>query len=252
MVQRDAVRIFQANFDMVKVLKNYNAYEKGYFNQGKSALKVEDALFEKYEKTEPNMVKIADLDNVTESIDSQEEFITAVYYSPIQISPAAQSAIDRELPKGKEGALKLGAMWLKKSVDENTDSTSGKYTKALAIIQEKSGVSQSEILSYYRRSITAEALALGKKHFEGRLSEAELKKAMAPVIAYYTETNPSRRKLHYNGMVAVAKKFWDKDDGTRAFFVASYRNSIKELNVHLAYQVEREATKSSLSNVSSE
>jgi len=86
------------------------------------------------------------------NIDTPEEFITAAYYSPVEISASARAAINRELPQGREGALRLGAMWLKKSAE--LPQNAGAYQRALSMIMQRSGVSAQEIRDYYVRTMT--------------------------------------------------------------------------------------------------
>ncbi len=126
------------------------------------------------------------------NIDSAEEFISAAYYSSIQISTRAQSAIKKELPQGKEGALRLASMWLRKRA-EHPENRSG-YMSALNIIMNRSRISMNEITDYYAASIEKEIVAKGKRRLGDRYSERELKNTvLRPIINYYV--NPTDENL---------------------------------------------------------
>jgi len=136
-------------------------------------------------------------------IDTPEEFITAAYYSPIQISSKAQTAIDKELPKGKEGAFRLASMWLRKSA-ENPANKAG-YMNALNIIMTRSNISIDEITDYYAKSIEKEIMAKGQKTMGGLYSKDELKNSvLKPLLDYYL--NPTDANLNMVAMTANKTK----------------------------------------------
>jgi len=157
------------------------------------------------------------------NIDTPEEFITAAYYSPIQISSKAQTAIDKELPKGKEGAFRLASMWLRKSA-ENPANKPG-YMNALNIIMTRSNISIDEITNYYAKSIEKEIMAKGQKTMGRLYSKDELKNSvLKPLIDYYL--NPTDANLNMIAMTAYKSKNTGK-----------YFDTIRELSLDLSYKV---------------
>ena len=122
-------------------------------------------------------------------IDTTEEFLTATYYSPIKITPKAQAAIDKELPKGREGALRLGAMWLIKLAEEPENDL--QYKKAIDMICAQSNVTRAEIDKYY-------AEAIRKKIYETPIDKVLTKDEQAQVrelfLAYML--NPTDKRMN--------------------------------------------------------
>jgi len=89
-------------------------------------------------------------------IDSTAEFVTLVFYSKHTPKDAAKARVlIEELSAGNAGAARVGAMWLKKRVLD------GKmYEEAIAFIQNKSKISEQELLEYYRAAVSAEVDAV--------------------------------------------------------------------------------------------
>ncbi len=136
-------------------------------------------------------------------LDTAEEFITAAYYSPIQVPASARAAIDRELPRGKEGALRLGSMWLRKTA-EHPENKAG-YRKALDLIASKSSVTMNEINTYYAGAIEKEILAKGRSRLGRFYSYNELKNTvLRPVVEYYI--NPTEENLRRMAVAANSSK----------------------------------------------
>lgn len=156
----------------------------GHFVRGHSAIRSIDV------KTQLTIGKIEGAIN----IDTPEEFITAAYYSPIQISSKAQTAINRELPQNKEGALRLGSMWMRK-IAENPENKAN-YYKAIDIICQKSNVTRAEINSHYAVSIEQEIFNTGKRHLGGLYSNEELRNGtLRPIINYYLDPTEANLKM---------------------------------------------------------
>lgn len=138
-------------------------------------------------------------------IDTAEEFVTAAYYSPISISPKAQAAIDKELPKDSEGAKRLGAMWMRKIAEYPENSAN--YNKAIDLICSKSNVTRTEITAYYAIAIEKLIFETGKKHLGGLYSQKELKDGgLKPIVDYYL--NPTEDNL--NKIALTAKESRDR------------------------------------------
>jgi len=132
---------------------------------------------------------IASAEGEDSIIDTQEEFITAAYYN-IKILPAnAQKVISAELPKGKTGALRVAAMWMKKRAEEFDSG----YIKAIEIIKEKSGITESEINTFFAAAIEKEVMKQGKVYLGKYYSGEKLKDAVRPLVEYYI--NPTKENL---------------------------------------------------------
>lgn len=203
------VRLMNVN----NILKNYG-FREGVYNSGDSANCKFNLLTQStYGKIEEGA-----------SIDTAEEFLTAAYYSPIKIEYKAQAVIDKELPKGKEGALKLTTMWLKKCAEE--DACDGAQ-KAIDIIKTKSGLNDTDIRNYFVAAIEKEALAQGKKYLGKYYSNDELKYVVKPLIEYYM--NPTKANL---------EKLADAQASSKD--VVAYINFIREIGGNtLAVRVNR-------------
>ncbi len=87
------------------------------------------------------------------SIDTVEEFLTALFYSPSAVNRETRSRLDRELPPGKDGAYLLCAMWLYKRADR--PAYSAKYMEAVHYIQKRSRLSGDHIIDFYEKKISA-------------------------------------------------------------------------------------------------
>lgn len=89
---------------------------------------------------------------LTKAIDSDEEFLTAAFYSDISVEDEnSKSVLTEELSVGRNGGILLGALWLKKSVD-----TGSSYEEALSYIEKKSDITRDRMESYYRAAISSE------------------------------------------------------------------------------------------------
>jgi hypothetical protein len=167
------VRLMNVN----NVLRNYG-FENGVFNSVGKPVKKIDPM------TEIEYGSIEDKSN----IDTPEEFITAVYYSPIKIDQKAQAAIDRELPKGKTGALRLAAMWYFKIAEypENREKYMSAINLVLKMAKEKHQVSVtlSDARKFYEEAIKEKIYAtpLGAP-----LTADEQKKVKELLLAYMLE-----------------------------------------------------------------
>lgn len=122
------------------------------------------------------------------SIDTAEEFITAVYYSPIKLSASAKKSILAELPEGKTGALRVAAMWFFKIAEspENREKYMNAVNLVLKMSNEKHGVSVtvSEARKFYEEAIREKIYStpLGKP-----LTVEEQKKVKELLLAYMLE-----------------------------------------------------------------
>ncbi len=163
------------------------------------------------------MVEFGPIEN-NPSIDTPEEFITAAFYSPIEVSASARAAINRELPQGREGALRLGAMWLKKSAE--MPQNAGAYQRALSMIMQRSGVSEREIREYYVRIMTDTINAAGQRYLGRYYTREQLVNTICrPLVEYYSNPTTS----NYNTLVQTGGSLGRERDNRMVHFLAMIR-----------------------------
>ena len=151
------------------------------------------------------------------NIDTPEEFLTATYFSPIKIDRTKETQINMILPRNKEGALKLCAMWLKKRAENLSKVYSGKtdekdystnYLQVVSKIMDKANISKSEVADYFAKAIESEIIKYGKEHLGKWYSESELRLSiLKPLIEYYKD--PSKSNL--DKAVAMGRKITNYD-----------------------------------------
>ncbi len=200
----------------VNSLLKYYGFKNAEFTPGAKENRVVLASIATFGKIEKNA-----------SIDTPEEFITAAYYSPIQISKSAQSKIEKELPHSKDGALSLASMWMKKAAiyPENASS----YRKVIELIKQKSNVSDAEISQFYSAAVEKEVMRLGKKHLGKFYSDAELKNTvLKPIVDYMVNPSPKGLTNIRNFQKSLA-------DNEKVFF--AYGKVIDELDSVLGPRV---------------
>jgi len=90
------------------------------------------------------------------AVDTAEELLTALFYSPAAVGNKTRESIERLLPPGREGALRLCSLWLLKSAD--TPAHGARYREAVRYIGERSKLQAGEILDFYEQKV-AEMLA---------------------------------------------------------------------------------------------
>lgn len=143
-----------------------------------------------------------------EHIDTPAEFVTAVFYSkhiPRRIED--HQILVEELSIGRMGGIRLGAMWLRKRIDDNQD-----YDKAIEYIKRKSELSDGDIQSYYRDALSAEvdeaALRIigdsPRKRFTYGEAPSE-KNAIDVLKNYYVEPTDSNYKELLTAVDALGK-----------------------------------------------
>ena len=166
--------------DINKLITAYGCIENGKYHLGSYV---------------PTKVSLAgDIDDIEQIegmkslVGMPEESIMASYYSQQQVAIEVRSIIEKELPRGKTGALRLAAMWRKRMAEDRPGS--GRYIVALAIIKEKSGLSNREIDAYYIHAMENEIRKITGEYFTSRYIENEMNSDLTlPLVAYYT--NPS-------------------------------------------------------------
>jgi len=168
----------------VTILESYGFENGVYDSLSDISIGIDDELHE----------TIGNVENEDFFIDTPEEFLTAVYFSPIEITDiSAQRIIEEELPQDKEGVLRLCGMWLKKVAEYPENSKN--YWDAIELIKQKAeeelnivvkdNGEPDGIIGYYveamRKEIYETPLDL--------LSSEEKAKARELLLAYFK--NPS-------------------------------------------------------------
>ena len=162
--------------------------------------------------------RLLDIDGDRGFADSPEEFITAVYFTPVTINAGAQKIVDSELPRNKEGALRLCSMWLLKTAEYPENA--GKYRDAIGIIKQKAGekfgvqLTDSEIRTYY-------ADAIKKKVYETPirlLAKDEQDRVRELLMAYLLEPT-EKNAYNFRNFVQGIRGFEPKKGGEIVAFV---------------------------------
>ena len=159
----------------VQNLLSAYGFKNGVFQKGHSSInKIDFFEAENY----------ASLEGDKNIIDTPAEFLTAVYYSPIKITPAAQAIVNKELPQGQEGALRLCDMWLRKKAEGNMSCSS--CDNAVRLIMTKAELNKDQVIAHFKESIEKEVIKYGEQHLKKYYaSNGQLRKDLMPVIKYY-------------------------------------------------------------------
>lgn len=177
-------------------------------------------------------------DGASGFIDTPEEFITAAYFSPVQIQitdASAAAAIEAELPHTDQtlAGKKLAAMWLKKRA-ERTESAES-YLKAIEMIKAKTCITDAEITAYYTEAIALEIANIAREEFKalvGKLPVAITDRISAelikPLINYYqnpSQENYDKLARHYTSIFRKAAT-----DVKYAPLLATYTRMIESIS----------------------
>lgn len=87
------------------------------------------------------------------SLDTVEEFITAVYYSRTGLSEPVRRKFEVELPASEVGALRLCSMWLFRMAEYPANAAG--YREVLRLIRGKSRLTDSSIVDHYAGALEA-------------------------------------------------------------------------------------------------
>jgi hypothetical protein len=119
-------------------------------------------------------------------------------------------------------------MWLKKSAEMPHNAAA--YQRALSMIMQHSGVSESEIREYYVSAITAAIHASGQR-FLGRYYTREqlVNTICRPLVEYYSNPTTS----NYNTLVQTGGSL---ERGRRGDIIASFLTIIQSLNPILEFR----------------
>jgi len=190
------------------------------------------------------------------SLDTPEEFITAAYFSPVQIQVtdvSLKASIEADLPHGPDGkptneaGLKLAVMWMMKRARNLAESKNDdgfgvidipnydkSYLHAIDTIKEKTGISDQEINAYYTMAIENESVriahlpvvfsrevqtVLENKPLSTYYTDDQLKKAIfRPLIKYLIAPT----KANEDAITSVAYYFQDKESSERKSYIMPY------------------------------
>jgi len=135
-----------------------------------------------------NIDDISQIEGMRDLLDTQEEFITASYYSHANVIEEVREILETELPPGKIGGLRLASMWMKKSAEDRNNQ--GKYKTAITIIKERSKLSDSEIKNYFDKAIEHEGNRIAEGNLGARYPQKSIHDELtAPIVIYYREPN---------------------------------------------------------------
>ncbi|MBN1523851.1 MAG: hypothetical protein JW904_05170 [Spirochaetales bacterium] len=139
------------------IIEKYGCVEKGVYNR-----KADVVVDVEFEDTE----KVYAIEGDEKVLDTPEEFVTAAWFAKVTIKDVkAAEEISKELPQGKEGALKLCAMWTKKwteahfiefKSEEARKAQKESYLKIIDTIAKKNGISPAEINKYFAEAMKGE------------------------------------------------------------------------------------------------
>jgi hypothetical protein len=130
------------------------------------------------------------------SIDTKEEFITAAYFTPVDIKPSAKARIEQHLPKTRAGVLKLCNMWKLKMAE--LPGHRAKYAAAIRLVRklasEKMGidVSSDAVDRYWVRAVDNKLDSL--RPLIRELNEEEKQQAVKLTRAYLLNPSESNQK----------------------------------------------------------
>jgi hypothetical protein len=184
--------------DMKKLLIAYNCMEKRKNNYG-SYVDTKVSL-------RGDTDDITSIEGMKDLIDTPEEFITASFYNDIPVVKEARDIIQKELPQGKTGALRLASLWLKKNAEDENNYR--KYRTAINIIKKKSDLSNREIKNYYDRAIENEIQKIAVETIGDMPAQKMISSEICtPIIHYYTEPG----KINEENLVAAGAKLFNEN-----------------------------------------
>lgn len=203
--------------DISALLTVYRCMEKGTYHYGSPVVtKVSLGEFSD---------GISQIKGMKNLLDTPEEFITAAYYSYMDVMNEMKVVIQKELPPGRTGALRVASMWLKKCA-ENRGSCE-KYGAAIDLIKEKSAVSEQSIHDYFGKAIENEVRKLAAAQCPaGMTQKGVYDEICRPIIAYYNLPDNATEK---NLVIAGVKLF--NENGRKAEVFSSV---IFKLNANFA------------------
>lgn len=206
--------------DMNKILTAYGCVKNGKF------------IFGAYVVTKVSLVgnidDISQIEGMKDLLDTPEEFITASYYSHANVIKEVHEILQKELPPGKIGGLRLASMWLKKSAEERENHE--KYTTAINIIKEKSGISDREINSYFNKAIENEINKIADENLGAQYPQKFIyAEIAAPVVNYYRE--PSKK--NEDDLIRAGIKLFDENKSKADGFI----NTLIKLNDKFAIMI---------------
>jgi hypothetical protein len=119
-------------------------------------------------------------------------------------------------------------MWLKKSAEERENHE--KYTTAINIIKEKSGISDREINSYFNKAIENEINKIADENLGAQYPQKFIyAEIAAPVVNYYRE--PSKK--NEDDLIRAGIKLFDENKSKADGFI----NTLIKLNDKFAIMI---------------
>jgi hypothetical protein len=208
--------------DTNKILAAYGCIEKGKYNYGVYVVTKVSLL------GDPDNISFTE--GMKELLDTPEEFITASFYYNPPVMIEVREIIERELPRGKIGGLRLASLWLKKSAEDRDNSP--KFAVAINIIRKKSGLTDAAIHEYFIRAMENEIMKSAAEIYGSRNNMEIIRtRICAPLLAYYAHPDAtSEEDLINTGMLLF------KEDRSIA---EGYINTLIKLNDKFSIKIIR-------------
>lgn len=206
--------------DINKILTAYKCLDNNKFNYGAYVVTKVSLL------GDPD--DISSIEGIKDLLDTQEEFITASFYYKMPVISEVSEIIEKELPQGKTGALRLASLWLKKSAEDRDNY--GKYKIAINIIKNKSKLSDGEIKNYFNKAIENEIQKITTENLGAQYTQKIIyNEIITPVSMYYTE--PSKR--NEENLINAGVKLFNENRSKANGFV----NTLIKLNNKFAEKI---------------
>ena len=206
--------------DIKKILTAYGCIKNGKYNYGAYVVTKVSLL--------GNIDDISQIEGMKELLDTSEEFITASYYSQVSVIKEMREIMQKELPPGKIGGLRLASMWLKKSAEDR--DYHGKYTVVINIIKKKSELSDKNIRNYFNKAIENEIHKIAVDNIGALFTQKIIyNEICVPVITYYIHPNIENENNLINTGVKLFNENKSKADG--------FINTLIQLNDKFAIKI---------------
>ena len=183
-------------------------------------------------------VKFGFVEGNERSIDKAEEWITAVYFHPLEAKDII--TVEAELPQTKEGAMRLCDMWFRKAAI-NPDNKEN-YDQIIEYICEETGIELEDAKIHYAKAVEAELMEIAKQELESqpllaslKLTEETIANFIYPIVSYFTDPThgkPPATTNNYQALVAVNAAYRENATAARVdhndALRGSFFNTIKQ------------------------
>ncbi len=188
------------------------------------------------------------------SIDTPEEFITATYFSPIEVQCAqARLQIEQVLPQNNkiEAGIKLGAMWYQKMVAYQFAAPAGsdkseqlaRYDLIMKTISERTGATRIQMVNAFRAGVRAVIAETVKAQFNTISFVADTAGLAYNIVLQ--RDNENGYKMSYTGFFDddMSKMQTKEISGSSLNQLISRMNQSSDFNPTIIGVIRQEATK---------